>query len=158
VNRFKSFYNSHRQRLFGYLLKMTGDYQLAADFMQESFTRYLERYQDGELSTSLLFTIARNLVIDHSRRPGAGEPYEETRNGTGNDQERLLMVREEYRRVLAAMQKLPGNDRDILSLVVSSGLPYSEIANIAGISEANLKVRVHRCRLKLRKYLETGDV
>jgi len=157
VNRFKSFYNGQKERLFGYLLKMTGDYYLAADFMQESFTRYLERYKDREPSTSLLFTIARNLVIDNSRRQGSGEPYEETRNESGIDQERMLMVREEYRRVLAAMQKLPGKDRDILSLVVSSGLSYGEIAKIAGISEANLKVRVHRCRLKLRKLLETGD-
>jgi RNA polymerase sigma-70 factor (ECF subfamily) len=157
VNRFKLFYNSHRDRLFAYLLKMTGDYNLAADLMQESFTRYLERYKDRESSTSLLFTIGRNLIIDHSRRQAGGVPYEDARNSSGVDQERTLMVREEYRRVLTAMQKLPETDRDILSLVVSSGLPYSEIAKIAGISESNLKVKIHRLRLKLRKVLEAGD-
>ena len=157
MDRFKSFYNGHRDRLFGYLLKMTGDYHLAADLMQESFTRYLEKYRQREPSAALVFTIARNLVIDHFRRQPADVPLEEGRNGGRVDQERLLMVREEYRRVLAAMQELPPGDRDILSLVVSSGLPYRRIAEIAGISEANLKVRVHRCRLKLRKFLETGE-
>ncbi len=156
MNRFKSFYNGHRDRLFAYLLKMTGDYQVAADLMQESFTRYMERYKDGEPSTSLLFTIGRNLIIDHSRRQGGAVPYEEDRNDSGVDQERMLMVREEYRRVLAAMQELTPADRDILSLVVSSGLSYRKIAEIAGISEANLKVRIHRSRLKLRKHLEAG--
>ena len=157
VNRFKSFYNGHRNRLFAYLLKMTGDYSLAADLMQESFTRYLERYRDRPPSTSLLFTIGRNLIIDHARRQADGVPYEESRNGSGVDQERTLMVREEYRRVLAAMQKLPATDRDILSLVVSSGLPYSKIAKIAGVTEGNLKVKIHRLRLKLRKVLEAGE-
>jgi RNA polymerase sigma-70 factor (ECF subfamily) len=68
------------------------------------------------------------------------------------------MVREDYRRVLAAMQELEPEERDILSLVVSSGLPYRKIARIAGTSEANVKVRVHRARVKLKKMMNTGDI
>ncbi len=72
--------------------------------------------------------------------------------------ESRMMVREDYRRVLAAMQTLEQEERDILSLVVSSGLPYREIARIAGTSEANVKVRVHRARLKLKKMMNTGEL
>jgi DNA-directed RNA polymerase specialized sigma24 family protein len=42
--------------------------------------------------------------------------------------------------------------------VVSSGLPYREIARIAGTSEANVKVRVHRARVKLKKMMKPGDI
>ena len=73
------------------------------------------------------------------------------------DQERVLMVREEYRRVLSALQRLDEDERDILSLIISSDLSYREIATIAGISEANVKVKVHRARLKLRKMLEEDE-
>jgi len=72
--------------------------------------------------------------------------------------ESRMMVREDYRRVLAAMQELEQEERDILSLVVSSGLSYREIARIAGTSEANVKVRVHRARVKLKKIMNTGEL
>ena len=77
MNRFGAFYDHHRDQLFAYLLRMTGDYHLSADIMQESFTRYFERYKDRDLSTSLLFSIGRNLVIDNIREERNNTPYEE---------------------------------------------------------------------------------
>jgi RNA polymerase sigma-70 factor (ECF subfamily) len=65
------------------------------------------------------------------------------------------MVREEYRCVLAAMRHLEEDERDLLALVATSGLSYREIARVAGTSEANVKVKVHRARKKLRTLL--GD-
>ena len=65
MEKFTSFYKKHKNRLFSYLLKITGDYYLAADIMQESFTRCLERY-GNESSAALLYTIvttAMGLVI-----------------------------------------------------------------------------------------------
>jgi RNA polymerase sigma-70 factor (ECF subfamily) len=67
------------------------------------------------------------------------------------------MVRDEYRRVLSAMDALESDERDILALVISSDLSYREIASIAGISEANVKVRVHRARLNLKEILAKGE-
>lgn len=49
-------------------------------------------------------------------------------------------------------------ERDILTLVVSSGLSYREIARIAGTSEGNVKVMVHRARVKLKKMIDAGEV
>ncbi|MDP4726083.1 MAG: sigma-70 family RNA polymerase sigma factor, partial [Desulfobacterales bacterium] len=69
----------------------------------------------------------------------------------GRNQEENYLVRDECRRVLSALQKLERDERDVLTLVVSSGLSYREIAGVTGLSEANVKVRVHRARLKLKK-------
>ena len=63
------------------------------------------------------------------------------------------MVRDAYRQVLAAMRHLEDDERDLLSLVVSSELSYRELAEIMGFSEANVKVKIHRARKKLRTYL-----
>jgi RNA polymerase sigma-70 factor (ECF subfamily) len=68
-------------------------------------------------------------------------------------QEHYLMVRDEYRQVLVAMRHLEDDERDLLSLVVSSELSYRELAEITGVSEANIKVKVHRARKKLRAFL-----
>lgn len=156
MEKFKSFYDTHKDRLFSYLLKITGDYYLAADIMQESFTRYLERY-GKEGSAALLYTIARNTVIDSFRKPDRGTRCLEERDHVGCDQEECYLVRDECRRVLAALQKLEQDERDVLTLVVTSGLSYREIAAVTGFSEANVKVRVHRARLKLKKILREGQ-
>jgi RNA polymerase sigma-70 factor (ECF subfamily) len=67
------------------------------------------------------------------------------------------MVREEYRRVLAAIQQLDEDERDILALAVSSDMSYQEISSLTGFSEANVKVKVHRARIKLRKIIQAGE-
>ena len=157
VENFRKFYKSNKDRLFGYLLRMTGDYHLAADLMQDSFTRYFERYKDKDASVSLLFTIGRNLLFDNFREKDTHKSYEEGRHGLGRDQERAFLVREEYRRVLSAMQRLQKDEREMLTLAVSSDLSYREIAKITGTSESNVKVKIHRSRLKLRKFLRAGE-
>jgi len=137
---------------------MTGDYHLSADLMQDSFTRYFERYKDKDASVSLLFTIGRNLLFDNFRGKDTHKSYEEERHGLGRDQERVFLVREEYRRVLSAMQRLDKGEREMLTLAVSSDLSYREIAKITGTSESNVKVKIHRSRLKLRKFLRAGEI
>src|SRR5277367_5465995 len=61
----------HQHRLYRYLLFLTGDPALAEDLFQETWIRVLERghqYNAKSKFESWLFAIARNLVIDVSRR------------------------------------------------------------------------------------------
>ncbi|MGB3212952.1 MAG: sigma-70 family RNA polymerase sigma factor [Desulforhopalus sp.] len=153
----REFYNDNKDRFFGYLLRRTGDYQLAADAMQESFARYIERYSKVEPSVSLLYTIGRNFLNDNNRRQHKTTLFDEERHGGTFDQESVVMVREESRRVLKAIQQLEPDEADVLSLVVTSGLSYREIAELMGTTEANIKVKVHRSRLKLKNTLQTGE-
>jgi len=154
VDIFRSFYNDHKDRLFSYLLRKSGNYHLAADIMQESFTRYLERYSDREHNPALLFTIGRNLLFDHIRKTRPDIAYEEEEHGAVADQEHVYQTQQELKEVLAALQQLDDEERDILSLLASSGLPYREIAQITGNSEANIKIKIHRSRIKLNKILK----
>lgn len=62
------FYKTHKDKLFAYLMRMTGDYYLSSDIMQESFTRHFEHYGDRAGGVSLLYTIARNTLSDHVRK------------------------------------------------------------------------------------------
>jgi RNA polymerase sigma-70 factor (ECF subfamily) len=155
VNTFKDFYNRQRQRFFAYLVRRAGDYQLACDIMQESFARMYEKYTAEQFTPQLLYTIGRNLVLDalrkRRRNPSQTDDVEQPVDG----QEHYLLVRDEYRQVLAAMRQLDDDERDLLALVVSSELPYRELAAMTGLSEANVKVKIHRARKKLRAYLGT---
>lgn len=154
MNSFRQFYSDNRDKLFGYLLRKSGSVHLAADLVQEAFTRYLERYRNQTGNVPLLFTIARNSFYDHVREAARHKDIAcASAMGMAEDEERLYLVKEESKQVLAAMQELNEEDRDVLSLVVASGLNYREIAAIKGCSEAAVKVRVHRARQQLRNIL-----
>jgi RNA polymerase sigma-70 factor (ECF subfamily) len=159
MGTFKAFYESHREKLFAYLMRMTGDYYLASDITQESFTRILSQYGKDSQNGTLLFTIARNAVLDDSRKKNRIMPLGDEKMDNNHNQEQLLLIQESYRLVLAAMQRLNKNERDILALVVSSSMSYRAIAEMTGSSETYVKVTVHRARIKLKKYLqgETTD-
>lgn len=153
---FRTFYLENGEQLFGYLLRKSGNAPLAADLVQDTFTRYLSQYRNRELSVALLFTIARNIFYDHMRKQRPQASMEELdAQASPEDQEHLYIVREESRLVLNAMQQLDEDDRDILALVAASGLSYREIAEIKGMSETAVKVRVHRARQQLRTILAT---
>lgn len=156
MNTFKDFYNRQRRRFLAYLIRRSGDYHLACDIMQESFTRLFEKYKAESFTPQLLYTIGRNLALDSLRKrkhqPSSLEDSDEPADG----QEHYFMVRDEYRRVLAAMRHLEDEERDLLSLVASSELSYRELARITGTTEANVKVKIHRARKKLRAYLKAG--
>ncbi len=138
-------------------MRLTGNYHLSSDIMQESFARYLEHYGPQTQNVSLLFTIARNAVWDNTRKTTHNKEIENDIEDEAIDPEQQLLVRESYRNVLSAMQKLKKSQRDILALTVSSDLSYREIANIFGISETNVKVKVHRARILLKELLQIGD-
>ena len=154
MRSFQSFYTVNKGQLFAYLMRMTGDYQLACDIMQESFTRLLERYGRNSNNRSLLFAIARNAALDDARKKKRIDATTTEDPEDARDQEQRLLVRESCRAVLAAMQNLKKKERDILSLVVSTELSYREVAELTGMSEVNVKVTVHRARVKLRSILE----
>ena len=116
METYSSFYRTHKGKLFGYLMRLTGDYQLACDIMQESFTRFLEHYAGNSLNPSLLYTIARNAVLDNARKKGQRTDNSEPVDDRLPDPEKQLLIREEYRNVLTAMQQLKKTERDILSL------------------------------------------
>jgi RNA polymerase sigma-70 factor (ECF subfamily) len=157
MEKFGSFYKDQKKTLFSYLMRMTGDYYLASDIMQESFARYLENYSEKLPNAALLFAIARNALFDHSRIRGRNVQLGEDPVDGSDSPEYGLMVKQEYQHVMAGMQKLKEDERDILALAISDGISYQDIAEIVGISLENVKVKVHRIRLKLKKILNRGD-
>ena len=114
-------------------------------------------YGERSDSASLLFKIARNALLDDQRRMNRTTTLEDDTEDKVGNPENHMMVRDEYRRVLLAMQQLGEEERDTLALVVSADMSYREIAEITGTSEQNVKVRVHRARVKLRKIIAHGD-
>lgn len=120
----------------------------------------MSTYGSEEHNAALLFKIARNAVIDNARKKVHCSRLNEDfhQNGEDCDIEKMFIIRESYRKVLRAIQHLGEMEKDVLILAVSSDFSYREIAEITGISEASVRVKIHRARLKLRKKFQSeGD-
>ena len=158
MDNFKDFYTRQKDKLFSYLMRITGDYHLSMDITQESFARCLDKYRDKTVNVSLLYKIARNVLIDVARRDKRkGETGQDVADPDG-DPEKNYRVKQEYRKVMAAMKKLDADEREILALTLTEDLKYKDIASIVGINEGNVKIKVHRARLKLREILQQGEM
>ena len=157
INKYKQFYETNKTKLFRYLMLRCGNYEVARDIMQESFTRHYQHSKNiTDASPAFLFTIARNALVDYQRHEYNYTLIQNYAPRPSQDLEADLVVREECQIVAAAFNKLPREDREILGQVVS-GLQYRQIGEILGLSEANIKVKVHRARVRLRDIIKNGE-
>jgi RNA polymerase sigma-70 factor (ECF subfamily) len=154
LDEFQNFINETKTRFLNFLIRLTGNADHAADAFQESFLRYWERYDRDKPNAALLFTIGRNIAMDGHRRHKPHQPLDEQSHDTRPDQESALIVKESYGRVLAAMEQLDPVERELLSLVMDGGFRYEEIGRMTKMSVANVKVKIHRARQKLRDHLK----
>lgn len=157
VKKYRQFYDDYKTKLFRYLMFRSGDYEVARDIMQESFTRHYQNSRGSSgLSAAFLFTIARNALVDYQRHENSSTLIQDYTPQPSQDLETGLISQDESQSVTDAFNKLSRADREILTQVVSS-LSYKQIAEIQGLSEANIKVRVHRARLRLRESINKGE-
>jgi RNA polymerase sigma-70 factor (ECF subfamily) len=72
---------------------------------------------------------------------------------TADDQ---LLAAEDRERVRLALAALPASYREAIFLREFEGLSTREVARVVGITEANVKVRLHRAHAQLRRRLEAS--
>ncbi len=145
---------------------ITYDMDVAEDLVQEAFERfYLKNmgFPSEDDAKYWLIRVAKNLALNHvrrSKREGAMvdkvKAAAVTKPSAGHDGERLLMEGETVKEVRAAIKALPENLRMVIILKEYGHLDYKAIGRVLGISEGNVKIRVHRARKKLEESL-SGD-
>jgi RNA polymerase sigma-70 factor (ECF subfamily) len=159
----------YQHRLYRYLLFLTGDAALAEDLFQETWIRVLERGQqyNGKCKfESWLFTIARNLVIDVSRRkklrsleeladPESNQPYEPPDDHSASALQ-MLVTRENEQTVQLSLLKIPAYYREVLLLRFHEELGLEEIADVLSTPLSTVKSRLYRGLAALKSALPGG--
>ncbi|MBT4287129.1 MAG: RNA polymerase sigma factor [Deltaproteobacteria bacterium] len=152
-DQFNQFYIQYRDKIFAYLFKLSGNYSLASDLTQETFTKLLEKY-DPQIHTSpLLYRIARNVFFDHQKKEKKFDVLEKNPVSNTKSQYETYALKEEVQELMLALKKLNREEREVLLLATSGDLSYSDISEMHQMSVTNVKVKVHRARTKLRKIL-----
>lgn len=145
----------------------------AEDVMQDALLktfRYVRRIRDPRAFRTWLYRTVRNACLMKRRRK-AGEPHRvlsldellpSVDGGPtvidavepGRTPEALAVNAALRRRLSKALYTLPPSHRAIVFLREMEGLSTREVAQVLKISETNVKMRLHRARLLLRKQLE----
>ena len=159
----------YQQRLYRYLLFLTGNPALAEDFFQETWIRILERgdqYNGKSKFESWLFAIARNLVIDASRRkkftsleeladPETQKPFEPP-DVHATSALQMLLSRENQQAVQVSLLKIPAYYREVLLLRFHEELGLEEIAAVTATPVSTVKSRLYRGLAALKTALTEG--
>jgi len=116
----------------------------------------LPRFREECSERTFLFRIAHNRAIDylarHRRRGAITNDEVETRDPRP-DPEAGLVREQQGERLLEAVRALALPYRQVVTLMLE-GMDYGEIAQVLGISESNVGVRLNRARQMLRGQLE----
>lgn len=97
-----------------------------------------------------LFRIATNASLDALRQPGwAHEPLDPNIDGVERP-DQAFERREDLRAALAAVERLPARQRDVIVLRELEGRSYEEIAHELGVSGGAVRQLLHRGRVGLR--------
>jgi RNA polymerase sigma-70 factor (ECF subfamily) len=160
VSAFERLSSAYADRLFMLLLRLLGDRSEAEDVAQEVMLRAwrgIARFQGQSSYFTWLYRIAVNeanrALEKKARRPAgvsigaqelqlpASPAYDPSRQAENS----------ELRRVLGqALAELPPALRTAIVLRDVEGLSTQEAAEIAGVSQAAFKSRLHQARLRVR--------
>ena len=132
---------------------------LAEDVCQETFIRAwksLPTYVVTETGTfqAFLYRIARNLIIDLSRKKKEFSIDYHTEIESDEDFTEDIDRQEKIEHVKKALAKLNEVDRQIVILRYFEELSHQEVAKIIGIKEGALRVRTMRLLEKIKVLLK----
>ena len=154
---FAVFYGRHVRPLLGYLVRRTGNAELAADLCAETFAAALDglhRFDPARgPAVAWLYGIARRL-LSHAARRGVVEDRARRRLGMApielSDAALEHIEAEASEVALAALDALPADQREAVQARIVDERDYADIARSTRTSEAVVRKRVSRGLAGLR--------
>src|SRR5215467_6239711 len=149
--------NEYEQPLLRYAKWLLGDLDAARDVVQEAFLRLCreDRHRLEGRVAAWLFTVARNLALDARKQSGRLAALDEADIQVVTDLEARHDARQALAQVLAAIENLPPNQREVVHLKFESGLSYKEISAVTGLSVSNVGFLLHTAVRVIRTHVGT---
>lgn len=147
---FETIYKTYYRKIFRLCMGYVNDHEWARDITQETFITVWEKLDQFRSEASIgtwIFRIASNQCLrqieKQKRMPRSEIPFEIEDQPTTNAETEVKI-----RMLYQCISELPETDRIIISLELED-VKQAEIASIVGLSETNIRVRVHRIKEKL---------
>lgn len=154
-------YEAYADALFRFCYFKLSNREKAKDLLQDIFVRAWSQIQkDEEIGNmrALLYTIARNLVIDEYRKKKSVSLDTIIEDGLefSNTNQEAIENFAEVRHTLELVKMLPPDYGEVLHLRFVDDMSIQEIAALLNTTENVVSVRIHRAIDSLRKRITTS--
>jgi RNA polymerase sigma-70 factor (ECF subfamily) len=163
---FDELVRKYRPRVYSLALHLTGEASDADDITQDAFLKAYHKLPEFEGRSEFFTWIYRitlhralNAKRDRKRRrtvsiddPRLVAAIEVDSHG---DPERAAQLRDRYRTLLEAFDRLSPLLQTTVGLTTLQGLHYREAAVVLGTTEGTIAWRIHEARRKMRGYLDS---
>lgn len=161
---FRCLFEQERERLHNFVRKIVEDADEAENIVQETFAEAYRQIGDfrGEAKVSTwLFSIARHLAYGHLRKSKRHNYKEhetieflQAEQSDASTVTQEAVERSERKHIVHdALQELPEHYRRVVQLRDLEEQSTAETAERLGLTEVNVRVRLHRARKQLREHL-----
>ena len=154
---FESLHQEYRSMVLQMCLGfMKGDLDLAKDLSQQVFIntwQALGRFKNASSYKTWIYRITVNTCLKYIRdkKDNLQVPMDDEHTVVSDDLNHVSTVKNQS--LYTAIGRLGEVDRLIIMMILDE-LEYQEISSIVGISEGNLRVKIHRIKKQLKKILE----
>lgn len=167
-NAYAILYERYNSAVLSYLYRMLGNTEDVEAVGQEVFLRafkFAKTYRYPQKFSTWLFTITRNLAINQARRKKRApvrSAAELGLNGADDSADAMDVAgkatndpveREEISRVLAALDELPADQKEVIMMGVFQDMSYGEMEDITGTKAVTLRSRMFHAIRRLAKVM-----
>ncbi|MEJ5050519.1 sigma-70 family RNA polymerase sigma factor [Chryseobacterium culicis] len=153
---FEEIYELYWQRIFRLCMGYVNDTDIAQDLAQETFIivwQQLPKFRNESSIGTWIFRIASNTCL---RQIEKEKKFTKTDLPINLEEKKQESMEPQIQMLYQFISELPETDRIIISLELEE-IKQAEIAHIVGLSESNIRVKIHRIKEKLtQKFKENG--
>jgi len=154
--------NKYKDRVFSLVVGIVRNREVAEELAQDVFVKAytsLKKFRKEASFSSWLYRIAYNTAISETRKKKPQmQTYEDYLDKTAFlqvDENSLAETNEAKQQLLErALEELPPEEKLILMLYYFEEKSVEEISQTSGLSQSNVKVKLHRMRNKLKEIME----
>ena len=141
-----SLMTEYERPLYGFVLSIARDCDVALDCVQDTFLRAYEALKRGKsINVAWLYTVARNRSMDEFRRKRWVHP-----DPDALDSMAVYHSADESVVVQDVLNRMSPMDRDVLYLFIVAGFKTDEIGSIMGMNGTAIRQRLYRARERFR--------
>lgn len=156
---FAELYESCYSPIYYYVFGMTYSKEESEDITQETFMKVAKSIHTFKIGNVMawMYTIARNILFDKSRKSKRTTPLQEEHENTLGyepDVDAMLKLESDLAKLHEGMLTLLPRERELLILKYWNGLDMSKIAEVVGKSHVAVRKEISRIIGKLRNNQE----
>ncbi|MBE0641483.1 MAG: sigma-70 family RNA polymerase sigma factor [Bacteroidales bacterium] len=162
----------HKNRVYGYILMVVKDRQLADDIFQDTFIKVINTLKAGAYKEEGKFLqwvmrIAHNLIIDHFRRAKRIPVIDNSRDDfdifstirvlDASVEDRMItdQIHEDIRKLV---ELLPEEQKEVLKMRHYARMSFKDIAEVTDVSINTALGRMRYALINLRKMIKEKDI